>query len=118
MAGKKFWVVLIDEIDAPTSRAAHLALLSRLDATGFPQNTIFFFTSNGTENLEPRLLSRMRRLDFTSYGLAEPASKLLAEIWQREAGNAEAPNFGQIARDARNNIRDCLMRLETEILAA
>ena len=36
--------------------AAQLALLSKLDATAFPPNTVFIFTCNETGNLEPRFL--------------------------------------------------------------
>jgi DNA polymerase III delta prime subunit len=41
----RFHLVLIDEADQ-MSNAAQLALLSKLDATAFPPNTIFIFTCN------------------------------------------------------------------------
>jgi len=109
--------VLVDEADK-MSAAAALHFLSKLDATGFPPQTVFYFTCNSTEGLEPRFLSRTRQLEFSSYGMAGEASQLLAKVWECEAGNAPAPNFAQIVRDCRNNLRDCLMTLETEILAA
>src|SRR5580704_10755260 len=41
-SGKSFQVVIADEADK-MSKAAQLALLSKLDATAFPPNTIFIF---------------------------------------------------------------------------
>jgi replication-associated recombination protein RarA len=116
-AGKSFHVVLVDEGDR-MSKAAQLHLLSKLDATAFPPNTIFIFTCNATDGLEDRFLSRTRQIVFQSHGLAEQAAKLLETIWEREAGQAEKPNFLRIVRDSQNNVRDALMSLETEILAA
>ncbi len=113
-----FHVVLVDEADKMSS-AAQLALLSKLDGTACPPQTIFIFTCNSTEGLEPRFLSRTRQIDFSSHGLAEPGAELLERIFSREAPTAtEKPNFLRIMRDARNNVRDALMNLETELLAA
>ena len=44
--------------------AAQLALLSKLDATAFPPNTVFIFTCNSTDGLEPRFLPRCRVIEF------------------------------------------------------
>jgi replication-associated recombination protein RarA len=115
--GKSFHVVLIDEGDR-MSKPAQLALLSKLDATAFPPNTIFIFTCNTVEGLEDRFLSRTRQIPFQSHGIAEDAAKLLENIWERETGDAPKPNFLRIVRDSQNNVRDALMSLETEILAA
>lgn len=112
-----FHLVLIDEADQ-MSNAAQLALLSKLDATAFPPNTIFVFTCNATENLEKRFLSRCRTIDFSSYGMAGEITGLLSVIWERETKGAESPNFQRIVKDSCNNVRDALMTLETEILAA
>ena len=113
----RFHLVLIDEADQ-MSNAAQLALLSKLDATAFPPNTIFIFTCNATDNLEKRFLSRCRTIEFSSYGMAEPITGLLSAIWERETNGAERPNFQRICKDSCNNVRDALMTLETEILAA
>ncbi|PYU53200.1 MAG: hypothetical protein DMG48_02915 [Acidobacteria bacterium] len=110
-------VVLIDEAHK-MSKAAQLHLLSKLDATAFPPATIFIFTANDEEGLEKPFLSRTREIVFQSHGMAEDAASLLERIWEREAGNAEKPNFLRIVRDSQNNVRDALMSLETEILAA
>lgn len=113
-----FHVVLVDEADK-MSNAAQLALLSKLDGTAYPPQTIFIFTCNTTDGLEPRFLSRTRQIDFQSHGLAEPGAELLERIFTREAPHAtDKPNFLKIMREARNNVRDALMNLETEVLLA
>ncbi len=111
-----FHLVLVDEADR-MSPAAQLHFLSKLDATAFPPQTIFVFTCNATDGLEPRFLSRTRQIDFSSYGMACEAARLLEAIWQREANGAAAPNFARIVKESSNNVRDALMCLETELLA-
>ncbi|MGA7766037.1 MAG: AAA family ATPase [Candidatus Sulfotelmatobacter sp.] len=114
----RFHLVLVDEADQ-MSNAAQLALLSKLDATAFPPNTVFIFTANSTDNLEKRFLSRCRTIEFSSYGMAGEIAGLLSSIWDRETDNpVERPNFQRICKDSCNNVRDALMTLETEILAA
>jgi replication-associated recombination protein RarA len=111
-----FHLVLVDEADRMSS-AAQLHFLSKLDATAFPPQTIFIFTCNSTEGLEPRFLSRTRQIEFSSYGIANEAIRLLESIWQRESNGASAPNFPRIVKNGSNNLRDALMCLETELLA-
>jgi len=44
---------------------------------------------------------------------------LLTAIWDKETGSPnERPNFQRIAKDSCNNVRDALMSLEVEIMAA
>jgi replication-associated recombination protein RarA len=116
-SSKSFHVVLCDEADK-ISKAGQLSLLSKLDATAFPPHTIFIFTANCLDGLEDRFISRTRQIAFQSHGMADQAAKLLENIWEREAKGAEKPNFMRIVRDSANNLRDALMSLETEILAA
>jgi replication factor C small subunit len=111
-----FHLVLVDEADKMSS-AAQLQFLSKLDATAFPPQTIFIFTCNTTEGLEARFLSRTRQIEFSSYGIASEATRLLESIWLREANCARAPNFARIVKESSNNIRDALMCLEIELLA-
>jgi replication-associated recombination protein RarA len=111
-----FHLVIVDEADKMTP-AAQLSLLSKLDATDAPPQTIWIFTCNATDGLEPRFLSRTRQIEFSSYGLANEAARLLESIWQREANGASAPNFARIVKQSSNNLRDALMCLETELLA-
>lgn len=116
MAGKRFWFVLVDEADQMTDKA-QLALLSKLDATGRIDRCIFVFTCNSTEGLEPRFLSRCLTLEFSSYGMAGDIADYLETVWHAEGGNGNGPDFGRLAKECRNNVRDCLGRLEVELLA-
>ena len=111
-----FHVVLIDEADRMTP-AAQLALLSKLDATAFPPNTVFIFTCNSTDGLEPRFLSRCRVIEFSSYGMAGEIADYLDKVWHAEGGNGNAPDLARLAKESRNNVRDALMKLEVELLA-
>jgi len=111
-----FHVVLIDEADRMTP-AAQLALLSKLDATAFPPNTVFIFTCNSTDGLEPRFLSRCRVIEFSSYGMAGEIADYLDKVWHAEGGNGNAPDLARLAKESRNNVRDALMKLEVELMA-
>ena len=111
-----FHVVLIDEADRMTP-AAQLALLSKLDATAFPPNTVFIFTCNSTDGLEPRFLSRCRVIEFSSYGMAWEIADYLDKVWHAEGGNGNAPDLARLAKESRNNVRDALMKLEIELMA-
>lgn len=116
-AGKKMHLVLIDEADRMTD-AAQVSMLSKLDATNFPPNTIFVLTSNGTDRLEPRFLSRLHTIEFSSYGIAKDAAQLLENIWDREApADCDRPNFARLVKESNNNVRESLTRLETELMA-
>jgi DNA polymerase III gamma/tau subunit len=111
-----FHIVLCDEADRMTS-AAQLALLSKLDATAFPPNTVFIFTCNETGSLEPRFLSRCRVIEFSSYGMAGEIAAYLDRVWHSESGNGNAPDLARLAKESRNNVRDALMKLEIELMA-
>jgi len=113
----RFHFVLVDEADR-MSYPAQLAFLSKLDATAFPPNTIFCFTCNAVDSLETRFLSRCRRVDFSSYGMSEGIAGLLQRVWDAETGSQDKPNFGRLAKDSANNVRDALMALEVELLSA
>jgi len=117
MAGKTFWLVLVDEADAMSDKA-QLALLSKLDATGMRDNCIFIFTCNATDRLEARFLSRCRVLEFSSYGLNGNLVALLRRVWQAESNGAPEPNLERLSREAHNNVRESLMRLELELMSA
>lgn len=112
-----FHLVICDEADA-MSDAAQKYLLSKLDSSAPVPNTIWIFTANQTDRLEPRFLSRCRTVEFSSYGIANEATRLLESIWQKETDSASAPNFARIVKESANNIRDALMSLETELLAS
>jgi hypothetical protein len=51
--------------------------------------------------------------------MSEGIVGLLEQVWDKETdGSTARPNFGRMAKDSLNNVRDALMTLETEILAA
>ena len=113
-----FHMVIVDEVDAMSEGAA-LAWLSRLDAAAPLPNTIVCFTCNGIDRLEKRFLSRCRVLEFSSYGMSTAIAELLQRIWDAETDNpVDRPNFARVAKDSGNNVRDALMSLELEIMAA
>lgn len=118
MSGCRMHVILVDEADR-MSEAAQMALLSKLDSTSPLPNTIWIFTSNATDRLQDRFLSRVKVIEFSSYGIAAQAADLLARIWDAEAPAGSAkPNFQRIVKESNNNVRDSLSRLETELLLA
>ncbi len=104
-----FHVVLCDEADKMTP-AAQVALLSKLDATAFPPQTIFVFTCNETGNLETRFLSRCRVIEFSSDGMAGEIVTYLDTVWHAEGGNGNCPNLSRLAKETHNNVREALMR--------
>ena len=93
------------------------ALLSKLDSTDPAPNTIWIFTANDTERLERRFLSRCKVLEFSSYGLAGEITSYLDRVWHTEGGNGNAPDLARLVKESRNNVRDCLMCLEVELMA-
>lgn len=114
--GKRMHLVLIDEADQMTP-AAQISMLSKLDSTNFPPNTIFILTANSCDRLEARFLSRLHTVEFSSYGIAKDATALLETVWNKETDNApDAPNFARIVKESNNNVRECLTRLQTELL--
>jgi replication-associated recombination protein RarA len=116
MAGRRMHLVLVDEADRMTD-AAQVSLLSKLDSTNFPPATIFIFTCNDTTRLEPRFLSRLSVLEFSSYGIAKDAAELLGRVWDSETDNpVERPNFVRIVKESNNNVREALNRLQIEIM--
>jgi replication-associated recombination protein RarA len=118
MAGCKMHLILVDEADQ-MSAAAQLYLLSKLDTTAKLPNTIWIFTCNETNRLQDRFLSRTLPVEFSSYGLAAEAGALLSKIWAANApAGSTAPNFARIVKDSNNNVRESLMKLETELMLA
>lgn len=117
MAGCRFHLVLVDEADQ-MSGPAQISLLSKLDATNFPPNTIFVFTCNDTDRLEKRFLSRCHVVEFSTYKMSEELSQLLETVWTKETDSAMKPNFARIVKDSANNAREALMKLETELMCA
>lgn len=116
--GNKRHVVLIDEADQ-MSAAAQLYMLSVLDSTAPPPDTLFILTANSTEKLQDRLLSRCVPVQFSSHGQSQQTAALLESVWNQEAPQSAArPNFARIVKEACNNVRASLMQLQTELLLA
>jgi replication-associated recombination protein RarA len=105
-------LVIVEECDAMSS-ASELFLLSKMDSTAFPPQTIFFFTCNSTANLSERFLSRTLKLEYTSYGASEEITELLAKIFALKAPNSPAPNFKKLVC---GNVRQSLQNLEIALL--
>jgi len=57
-------------------------------------------------------------VDFSSYGMSEGITGLLQRVWEAETDSQDKPNFARLAKDSANNVRDALMALEVELLAA
>lgn len=115
---KGFWAVIVDEIDS-ASEGAMLAWLSKLDATAPLGNAVTIFTSNGIERLEKRFLSRCRVLEFSTYGMSNSICDFLQRVWDSEVDSpTERPNFARLVKDCQSNIRDCMNKLELEIMGA
>src|SRR5215475_2533698 len=49
--------------------------------------------------------------------LAGEIAAYLSRVGHAEGGSGNAPDFERLAKDSRNNVRDCLMRLEVELMA-
>jgi DNA polymerase III gamma/tau subunit len=113
--GKKWHVIVVDEADQMTKAAQH-AFLSVLDRTHQPEGTIFIFTANETYLLEDRFQSRCRPLHFNLEDLTPAVGAYLARIWKKEHGWSPAPDFGEVFRRSKNNVRTALMNLELLLL--
>ncbi len=111
-----FHTVIVDEADKMSDKA-QLLFLSKLDVSARPPNTIFIFTCNSTDGLEPRFLSRCMQIEFSSYGMSSEIAEFLDKVWHAEGGNGNCPDLARLAKETRNNVRDCLMRLEVELLS-
>ncbi len=112
-----FHMVLADEAHFMTDKA-QLALLSKLDATGRPPQTVFIFTCNTLEGLQKPFRSRCITIEFSNYALRSELAEFLAKVWESETGKPGTVNFERIAKDSTNNVREALNRLEVELLAA
>ncbi len=68
-------------------------------------------------SLEPRFLSRLTPIHFTTYGMKEAATPLLERIWADNApADMATPDFGRILAESRNNVRASIQVLERELL--
>jgi replication-associated recombination protein RarA len=110
MSGKAWRVYIVNEANK-MSRAAQDAFYSKLDSTDPPPNAIFLFTSNYL--LDDMFMSRCRVIPFTFE--LEPSVALLSRIWAKET-KAAPPDFAEVLKESRHNIRQALMTLELELV--
>lgn len=115
---KAFHVVLADEADK-MSPNAQLALLSKLDATAMPPQTVFFFTANSVVGLEDRFLSRCRILIFEPESMCEVLPRFLKRISKMELGGGQPQDidYDRLSADSNFNVRDALMELEVALMS-
>jgi DNA polymerase III delta prime subunit len=117
-AGCKVHMILIDEADQMTS-AAQLKMLSYADATNFPPNTIIILTANATDRLEPRFYPASTQSNFPAM-----ASPKMSRLYLKKSGllRLAASPMHRISpassKDSNNNVREAIMRLETEMMTA
>jgi replication-associated recombination protein RarA len=110
--GKRKHLILVDEADE-MSKAAELFLLSKLDSTAFPPDTIFIFTANSTEKLSRRFLERTERVDFSTYGNAKELAEFAALVWEMEAPQGlKRPNFATIVKESLGSVRGTLATIQ------
>jgi replication-associated recombination protein RarA len=108
--------VIIDECDRMTPQA-QVAMLSLLDATGFPENTVFILTCNTTKGLETRFMSRCRTIEFDGGAESQEIANYLTGIWYRETGGQLPPfRMREFIETNGGNIRGALMGIELELI--
>lgn len=131
--GSNWHVVICDEADFWRVDLQQM-FLSILDSMGSLEGTMFgdwrpsapqviwIFTTNQDHKrlktdsrFEPRFLSRVRIVPFSSYGMANEIRTFLETVWHAEGGNGNGPDLLRVAKEARNNIRECLNVLESSL---
>jgi hypothetical protein len=55
--------------------------------------------------------------DFSPCGMAGEFAEHLEKVGHGEGGNGNGPDFARLSKECRNNVRDCLGRLEVELMA-
>lgn len=109
-----FHEVIVNEADGMTVSAQNW-LLSKLDSSDPPPQTIFVFTANSKQGLEDRFLSRCTLLEFTYDSLKDELAGYLATVYKKEGGRHPL-DFEAIAKASHFNVRDSLNRLQLELL--
>ena len=117
IAGYKYWLNLLDEVDTGSKQALE-SLLSKLDASEKAPYTIWVLTCNDDANLPERLVQRCIPIDFSNYAIQSDAVELLADVWSREAPGKEGPNFARLIKEANGSVRKALCLLERELMLA
>ncbi len=108
-----FKVFVLDEADRMTE-GAQIAFLDILENLG-PQ-TIFLLTSNERGDFEPRFLSRLKVVHFTTQGLAEAGADLLVSIARENGLELDRQSAKKRMQRSHNNIRSAIQDLEVELM--
>lgn len=89
-AGSGWKIVIVNEADCMTTKAAHL-WLSILEE--LPPRSVVVFTTNHAEKFPDRFLDRCERLSFASDGdmLLQDAQALVARVWEGELPVTDRP---------------------------
>lgn len=106
-------VIIIDEADQMTE-GAQVQLLSVLENLG--SKTIVIMTSNEKEDFEPRFLSRLKVLKFSTYGLSARGIEFLQSIAKENGMELDKARAKKIMEDSKNNIRAAIQALEMDLL--
>ena len=67
--------------------------------------------------MHTRILALIQRAHSGIHGYLHGAG-YLEQVWHSEGGNGNCPDLTRLANETRNNVRDCLMRLEVELMSA
>ena len=112
--GFPWHMIGIHEVDRATP-AAQIALLSKMDSTAWPPQTVFAFTANSKLNLEERFMSRCSVLEFDAETMEGELEEYLEKIYKKEGGKHPL-DFQKIAKATKYNVRDALNKLQVELL--
>jgi MoxR-like ATPase len=90
MLGSGWKVVIVDEADFMSPKAAHLWLSALED---LPPRSVVIFTTNSSTKFPDRFLDRCQRIRFEADAVthARDAQCLIDHVWAEETGRREAP---------------------------
>ena len=111
----KWRIVIINEADKMTM-AAQVLCMQYLEK--LPKHGIVVMTSNDADAFEPRFLSRLTVIHFTTQGLKQVAQDLLGRICELEGATIDPKVIARLVEASRNNIRTALKGISLEILEA
>jgi replication-associated recombination protein RarA len=105
----KLHAFVVDEADS-IPRGGQIRLLGMLENPG---PTVWVFTSNeGLDDFEPRFVSRVKALHFSTQGMFDPATKWLLTIAKEEGVALSKATAQRLIRECKNNLRAALQALE------
>lgn len=108
-----FRVVVVDEADQMTE-GAQVAFLSILENLG--SRSIVLMTSNEKDDFEPRFLSRVKVVPFTTMGMGEAGARFLVRVAAENGVTLSEADGRARMQNSKNNLRAALQDLEVEIM--